>query len=214
MVEQYGSGDPAAGTLHVVVEGACHVGNARLDGVPVYLERPICFSGTGVDPSLTVTGAASYLMYRTDDVTVEDLSLTLDAHNGSNSTAWVFGDIGGTGDAKLFRLDGVHGDFDSTGDGFLGANVQVVDSTITMDCEGSLGILSQLMVGNSTLTATGGTGFTMTGTDTDPDVHFSDPADITITVDSGTAISSAAEMHVQTPSALSTAEGWLRYLVP
>jgi hypothetical protein len=214
MVEPYGGSDPAAGTLRIVVEGICVVDNARQNGVPVYLERPVHFIGAGETPSLAITGSVYTLIYRTDDLTFQDLSLDLNAQNGSSGASWVFGDIGEFGDAKVFHLDGVQGDFDSTADGFMGANLQIVDSTITMDCAGSLGTVTALTIQNSTVTATGGTGFSVTGAATGPDVQFTDPANITITVATGSAINPEAEIVVQTPSALDENGGMLRYQVP
>jgi hypothetical protein len=173
--------------LDIVIEGNCVIENQVLDGVALYADREVAFKGIGIEPSLTVEGRAYTLIYTSEHLRFEDMTLNLYAYNGSLETSLAFHD----GSGKEVTLSRVVGTFTSESMGFMGCGLVASESSLTIQCLEELGRVSSFLVDNSHISMTGAQGLFVDG--------FTDIVggeSISIIVDVGPAIRSVSGISV------------------
>lgn len=173
--------------LDIVIEGNCVIENQVLDGVALYADREVAFKGIGIEPSLTVEGRAYTLIYTSEDLRFDDMTLNLYAYNGSLETSLAFHD----GSGKKVTLSRVVGTFTSESMGFMGCGLVASESSLTIQCLEELGRVSSFLVDNSHISMTGAQGLFVDG--------FTDIVggeSISIIVDVGPAIRSVSGISV------------------
>ncbi|MBM7562973.1 InlB B-repeat-containing protein [Fusibacter tunisiensis] len=175
--------DGASRPLDILIEGNCVLENQVTDGVTVYADRETHFIGRGTAPNLSLEGRAYTLIYHSESLYFETMTLDGITHNGTTETGLSFSD--GSEGIK-FVLTNVAGTFASENTGFSGSELEFIDSSLSVQCAGGLGFVSALSVANSALSMTGLSGLTA-----ETLVTVTEGGPISILSDSGPALRAA-----------------------
>ncbi|MCX7715530.1 MAG: InlB B-repeat-containing protein, partial [Clostridia bacterium] len=198
----YGNSD---GALYVLEGGnqltVNIIGNCVFKKTTNYLsavrnERPTQFAGIGSGASLQIGAKGAIGIYTTNNMTFSNMSLTIDAEAADgveeNYISVISGDIS-TGSHAVCRF--VYSDvaISSSGSGFMlwSMDIEIQNSVLGMNCEGSAGILGGFVVNASNVTIAARQGLWIAG-----DATFSGASQIKLTTDVGAAISAASGITV------------------
>lgn len=161
------------------------------------IERPTRFAGTDkTEDSLRIATSGGKAIYASDSLTFDTLDLAIDAAGGEGidmGLIYVLSADVGEEEQSVCRF--VYSDvaIASDGGGFMlgSIGIEIQNSVLEMNCDGSAGIIGGLAVDASNVTIAAGQGLWIGG-----DAAFSGASQIKLTADVGMAISAASGITV------------------
>lgn len=190
----------SSGPLTVNIEGNCSFGITLASDEAsnvMRIERPTRFAGTDkTEDSLRIVTSGGKAIYASKSLTFDTLDLAIDAAGGEGiDKGSIYALSADVGEEEQSVCRFVYSDvvIASDGGGFMlgSIGIEIQNSVLGMNCDGSAGILGGFAVDASNVTIAAGQGLWING-----DAAFSGASQIKLTADGGAAISAASGITV------------------